>query len=228
MTHQQVTELLAQLNNLNTAASIIAVLFIIYLVMRQVVRLMTGQQQSGSSKDSTLNTLVTQLSLVITTQSATAEKRDREYQDLFKEISERNAKADDRWQLVLEQHTAAQTSHTTAVKAMDSRTGHLLLAVQTLDQNINTTTLNLGALAALGNEIKADVNRVYDRLALLFPRDEAVDAMVEKIIVDAVKEGCKEKRASDEHPVATLPAIVKEREPESGIAAPPGSGEVAA
>src|SRR3990167_5351977 len=50
--------------------------------------------RSFNSRDKTLNTVVTQLSLVISQQGKTLDERDQEYGTLFKEISERNAKAD--------------------------------------------------------------------------------------------------------------------------------------
>jgi len=203
---------IAQNRDTQVLLLILFALFVVWQVFR-----------SFGGRDKTLSTLVTQLSTVIGNQSEAADKRDQEYQALFKEISERNAKADHRWQLVLEQNTAAQTLHTAAVKAMDARTGHLLLTIQTLDSNISTSTLNLTALLALENEIKADVNKIYDLMRRLFPVDEPVSEMVEQIIVGAVKEACTEKRATDERPVVLIPPI--ESMPESDIPAPPGAGE---
>lgn len=83
-----------------------------------------------------------------------------------------------------------------------------------LAAEVNTTTLNLAALNANVDEMKADAKRIYDRLALLFPREEAIDGVIEKIITDAVKQACDEKHATGETPVVTLP------QPETDIKPP--------
>ncbi len=199
-----------------TTQTLILIGFALF-VLWQFFRFLFGRDKQ---RDNTLNTVATQLSQIIGQLNTTANKREEENRAMLENIVERNAKADDRWQLVLEQNTSAQTSHTLAVKSMDERTAHLLRAVQVLDQNISTTTLNLEALQKLGEEIKADVTRVYDKLTLLFPKDEPVEDVVEQIIVEAVRDACKEKKvATDENAIVVLPI---ETTPETGIVAPPG------
>lgn len=69
-----------------------------------------------------------------------------------------------------------------------------------LASEVNTTTLNLEALNASVNEMKAEQKQFYDRLARLFPRDDqSAKAVIEEIMVDALKDVCREKRQTDEH-----------------------------
>lgn len=93
-------------------------------------------------------------------------------------------------------------SQSTTIRALIGRTDHSITLMQNVTSSVNQTTLNLELLKANVAEMTATANRVYDRLAMLFPRDEPVEQLVEQILTDAVKQACAEKKnITDEHKV---------------------------
>jgi hypothetical protein len=130
-------------------------------------------------------------------------------------------KSDDLSRAALAGVQAAMTSlaqsndnQTTSIRALIGRTDHSVTLLQNVTSSINQTTLDLGALKASVAEMTATANRVYDKLAMLFPREEAVESVVEEILTEALKDVCKEKRATDEHKV-TVTIVPPPDAPES-------------
>lgn len=106
---------------------------------------------------------------------------------------------------VLKEVSTTNKALESVVATHNSSVATLQDTTQQIADAINTTTLNLEALNKNVEAMKNETKRVYDRLAKLFPREELFDDEIEQIIIEAVKKGCAEKRATDEKPAVTLP-----------------------
>ena len=184
--------------------------------------------RSFNSRDKTLNTVVTQLSLVISQQGKTLDERDQEYGTLFKEISERNAKAD---QLHTRQIAILET-----ISMQNQESLKTIEHIQT--ENIEVLTEHdkwaqgsvkdiMEALSRVEVKVDAALKTVAE-IKAFFPVERSdVLARLEQQLAETIEQlkDCG-KIATDENPIVTIPI---EHEPETLTKQEPGTaGNVAA
>lgn len=165
--------------------------------------------RSFGNRDKTLNTVVTQLSLVISQQGKTLDSRDEEYRTLFKEISDRNAKAD---QLHIKQIEALGTVSTQARESLKEIEQAQTKGIEALiehDQWAQGSVKNIMDVLGRIEQKVETVHKSVGEIKAFFPENSRLNEQlrrVEKELAEAIEElkDCN-KRASDERPTVTLP-----------------------
>lgn len=205
---------------------LLALIFALFVVWQFI--------RSFGGRDKTLNTVVTQLSLVISQQTKTTNERDEEYRQLFKEIADRNAKADQRWMTLLDSNTDTQLRHAVAVEALGKTAD--ALSANTANNAILLVEHDKFARGGV-SDIMSGLDRVDKKIdeALkgiseirAFYPDDRTDRLsnVEQQLAEAIEllKDCG-KKATDEHPAVDIAPI--EQTPETGDALTPGQDAAA-
>ena len=183
--------------------------------------------RSFGSRDKTLNTVVTQLSLVISQQGKTLDTRDEEYRTLFNEISQRNAKADTL-------HAQQIEILGTIVQNQNSLQGIQRSQIEGIEKLAEHDQWERGNVKSIMDalsrvEVKVDdALKTVAEIKAFFPIERSdVLARREQQLAETIEQlkDCG-KKASDEHPIVTIPI---EHEPETLTKQEPGTaGNVAA